>query len=151
MTTDAQHERACCLPFSSFGPPPITVARTRTRRTTMRARRLTAAGIAGATVVATMLGAGPSSAATSPASTDDAQLKTGYTVLCSDGTGELANFSWTPGTLYTTVYYNNHCLHDVNVTVHDDAGGATECLTTTAVTKGSKEFYGRVEKLTRDC
>ncbi|MEO3867324.1 hypothetical protein ABGB18_00685 [Nonomuraea sp. B12E4] len=127
----------------------------------MRARKLMVAGIAGATVVATMLGAGPSSAATSPASTDDAQLKDGYTVLCSDGSGDLANFSWTNGTTSATVYYNNHCAHAVNVTVSTiDVDFPTDspwnrCLTTSAHSTGSKKFGylfgGSIYHVSRGC
>jgi hypothetical protein len=38
--------------------------------------------------------------------------------FCSAESAHRSNYTWADGTATTTVYYNNHCGHDFNVTLH---------------------------------
>ncbi|MFG2226353.1 hypothetical protein [Streptomyces sp. NPDC048644] len=100
--------------------------------------------------LATTLIAGPAYAiSTGPATSHAVHAATGYTVACNSP-GDTANFHYKEGTVHTTVYFNNHCTHAVNVKV--SAADAHRCLTTEAGEKGNRLYLmkGNVE-LHRDC
>lgn len=65
-------------------------------------------------------------------------------VDCKKPENNKVNYSWSKGITSVTVYYNNHCSHDVKstLTIEDTYSGAyrEECMTTQAGEKGRKKF-----------
>ncbi|MCP9212880.1 hypothetical protein [Streptomyces cucumeris] len=108
----------------------------------------------------TLMLAGPASAAEqskpgTPSGTVSAAAEN-YTVACNTP-GDTANFSWKSGTVNTTVYFNNHCGHSVNITLEitDLEGPQNHCLTTEAGEKGKKKYQtgasGSITHVSRGC
>ncbi|OPF84756.1 hypothetical protein VT50_0201775 [Streptomyces antioxidans] len=102
-----------------------------------------------------LLFAGPANAA-EHSTAGDVSAKRGYVVACQTP-GDTANFSWKSGTINTTIYFNNHCSHSVNVSVEitDLEGPVKHCLTTDAREKGKKKYQtgasGKVTHISRGC
>ncbi|MEU8823516.1 hypothetical protein [Streptomyces sp. NPDC048636] len=109
---------------------------------------LTAVVIAAAAATCTAVTAGPSVAAEGSDVVTAGDWK-GYTVAC-ENPGDTANFRYDPSdNSSTTVYYNNHCTHDVNVTVHITGGGDSDkCIAANANTKSQKRLYVGGEHIT---
>ncbi|MFE6449633.1 MULTISPECIES: hypothetical protein [Nocardiopsis] len=63
-------------------------------------------------------------------------------VSCSTPSGNKVNFSWdNGGVVTTTLYYNNHCNHDQEVTVNlRNAPFSRVCLVTQERTKSSVRY-----------
>ncbi|MEU8823515.1 hypothetical protein [Streptomyces sp. NPDC048636] len=100
--------------------------------------------------------AGPASAAEQSTPGTISAAADNYTVACNTP-GDTANFSWNTGTVHTTVYFNNHCGHSVNVTleVTDLEGPHKHCLPTDAGEKGKKKYQtgasGSITHVSRGC
>ncbi|WP_329182311.1 hypothetical protein OG754_40710 (plasmid) [Streptomyces decoyicus] len=68
-----------------------------------------------------------------------------------------ANFSWHEGSVFTKIYFNNHCSHQVKVRVHmtDASRPSSTCMKVNRKTKGSHNFHhgltGHITKLTKGC
>ncbi|WP_431773234.1 hypothetical protein [Streptomyces cucumeris] len=124
-------------------------------RITMRIRKtLTAVVITAAAATCTAVTAGPSIAAERSDSATAGDWR-GYTVAC-ESAGDTANFRYNPSDNSTTnVYFNNHCTHDVNVTVHVSGGGDSDkCVSASANEKSSERLYvggEHITTLTRGC
>ncbi|WP_079343748.1 hypothetical protein [Streptomyces antioxidans] len=112
---------------------------------------LKAAVIAAAAATCAAVTASPSSAAEG----SDVSTKAwrGYVVAC-ETQGDTANFKYDPDdNASTTVYYNNHCGHDVNVAINI-SDGTKKCIAANANTKSKKYLYvggEHIDKLTRGC
>jgi len=64
---------------------------------------------------------------------------------CEKPKGAKSNYSWSEGTISVTVYFNNHCVHEVKAklvvedTRYPDTYTET-CMVTNGGTKGKKKF-----------
>jgi hypothetical protein len=63
-----------------------------------------------------------------------------------------ANYFWDAGIQTTSVYYNNHCSHEVKVTLTfvSNPGSRTECWSTPRG-KGEQEFTMGLTDITKGC
>lgn len=91
------------------------------------------------------------------ATSAEAAAPDSFSFGCDNGYPNRANFSYSPGTVTTTVYYNNSCSYPVYVTIHmhDKNGQNNHCLTVPKNTKGSKKFQqglsGTFERISKGC
>ncbi|MDP4505323.1 hypothetical protein [Nonomuraea turcica] len=105
------------------------------------------AAIAG---VLTTLPGGTAQAATSGATSAPAAqgarqtaIKHKASIKCTRPKGAKTNYSWGDGSMSVTVYFNNHCSHQVRAKLHiknSIGGNFTKCLVTNGGTKGRKKF-----------
>ncbi len=75
-------------------------------------------------------------------------------VSCSNPSGNRVNFSWdNGGVVTTTLYFNNHCNHDQEVTVNlRNAPFDRVCLVTPEDTKSSVRYNATsISSVTKGC